>query len=74
MEWEGDSYKGSPFCFSRQISIVDNLPLRNAADPGIRYVAVHASFRVYDFTGYPKLGLPARAEAIERKIVISLSN
>ena len=32
----------------------------------LRGLKVHASFRVYDFTGYPKLGLPARTEAIER--------
>jgi NADPH:quinone reductase-like Zn-dependent oxidoreductase len=32
----------------------------------LRGLKVHATFRVYDFTGYPKLGLPARTEAIER--------
>jgi NADPH:quinone reductase-like Zn-dependent oxidoreductase len=32
----------------------------------LRGLKVHASFRVYDFTGNPKLGLPARTEAIER--------
>lgn len=32
----------------------------------LRGLKVHASFRVYDFTGYPKLGLPARTDAIGR--------
>jgi len=32
----------------------------------LRGLKVHASFRVFDFTGHPKLGLPPRAEAVER--------
>jgi NADPH:quinone reductase-like Zn-dependent oxidoreductase len=32
----------------------------------LRGLKVHASFRVFDFTGHPKLGLRARAEAVER--------
>jgi hypothetical protein len=27
---------------------------------------VHATFRVFDFTGHSKLGLPAKADAVER--------
>jgi NADPH:quinone reductase-like Zn-dependent oxidoreductase len=32
----------------------------------LRGLKVHPSFRVFDFTGHPRLGLPARADAIER--------
>jgi NADPH:quinone reductase-like Zn-dependent oxidoreductase len=39
------------------------LPLGACALRGLK---VHVSFRVFDFTGHPKLGLPARTEAVER--------
>jgi len=39
------------------------LPLGACALRGLK---VHPSFRVFDFTGHPRLGLPARAEAVER--------
>lgn len=32
----------------------------------LRGLKLHASFRVFDFTGYPRLGLPAKARALER--------
>jgi len=32
----------------------------------LRGLKLQASFRVFDFTGHPKLGLPPRAEAVER--------
>jgi NADPH2:quinone reductase len=32
----------------------------------LRGLKVHPSFRVFDFTGHPRLGLPARADALER--------
>jgi NADPH:quinone reductase-like Zn-dependent oxidoreductase len=32
----------------------------------LRGLKVHASFRVFDFTGHPKLGLPPRVGAVER--------
>jgi hypothetical protein len=38
-------------------------PLGACAFRGLK---VHATFRVFDFTGHPKLGLPARADAVER--------
>jgi NADPH:quinone reductase-like Zn-dependent oxidoreductase len=38
----------------------------------LRGVRVHAGFRVFDFTGHPKLQLPVRTDAIERaKRVVS---
>jgi NADPH:quinone reductase-like Zn-dependent oxidoreductase len=49
-----------------QLGAMDNgtpFPLGACAFRGLK---VHASFRVFDFTGHPKLGLPARAEAVER--------
>lgn len=49
-----------------QLGAMDNqtsLPLGACFLRGIR---VHASFRVYDFTGYPRLGLSAKAAAIGR--------
>ena len=49
-----------------QLGAMDNgtpFPLGACALQGLK---VHASFRVFDFTGHPKLGLSARAEAIER--------
>jgi NADPH:quinone reductase-like Zn-dependent oxidoreductase len=52
--------------FYGQLGAMDNetsLPLGACFLRGLK---VHASFRVYDFTGYPKLGLPLRTEAIER--------
>jgi NADPH:quinone reductase-like Zn-dependent oxidoreductase len=32
----------------------------------LRGLKVHATFRVFEFTGHPTLGLPARADAVER--------
>ena len=32
----------------------------------LRAIKVHGSFRVFDFTGHPRLGLPAKAKAVER--------
>jgi NADPH:quinone reductase-like Zn-dependent oxidoreductase len=32
----------------------------------LQSLTVHPSFRVFDFTGHPGLGLPARADALER--------
>ena len=49
-----------------QLGAMDNgtpLPLGACALRGLK---VHASFRIFDFTGHPKLGLPARAESVER--------
>jgi NADPH2:quinone reductase len=49
-----------------QLGAMENgtpFPLGACAFRGLK---VHASFRVFDFTGHPKLGLPARAEAVER--------
>jgi NADPH:quinone reductase-like Zn-dependent oxidoreductase len=39
------------------------LPLGACALRGLK---VYVSFRVFDFTGHPKLGLPARTEVVER--------
>src|SRR5271165_5935193 len=32
----------------------------------LRGLNVHASFRIHNFTGYPKLGLPAKKDAVKR--------
>jgi NADPH2:quinone reductase len=32
----------------------------------LRAIKVHSSFRIFDFTGHPKLGLETKCEAIER--------
>jgi NADPH:quinone reductase-like Zn-dependent oxidoreductase len=32
----------------------------------LRGLNLHASYRIFDFTGYPRLGIPANREAVER--------
>jgi NADPH:quinone reductase-like Zn-dependent oxidoreductase len=49
-----------------QLGAMENgtpLPLGACALRGLK---VHVSFRIFDFTGHPKLGLPARTEVVER--------
>ncbi len=49
-----------------QLGAMDNgtpLPLGACALRGLK---VHASFRIFDFTGHPRLGLPTKAEPVER--------